>query len=368
MRDITLTLMGDLILDAPNPDHWLSGLRATIGRSDLTIGHLEVPHTVRGTERQDDIPAPAAPPEHLHALKRLGIDAVTLAGNHIMDRGPLGAFDTMTELDRLGIGHCGLGPTIHEARAPLILRRSGVRIGLLSYNCVGPESSWATATRPGCAFIRITPEGGGPVTPAAALHHVDAPSLQEAVTDIRAARDSSDVLIVALHKGIVHRPAELAPYEITVSRALIDAGADVVIGHHAHIVKGIEFYRGRPIYHGLGNGCVVTRALSLSEAHPKRAEWARRRRELFGFEPDPRYELAPFHPEAIHAFVARLHYIDGELKTGIIPLHVEPPGRPVPPTQEEARRTVQYLADITVRAGLPAVKCLPDHEMVHLQQ
>lgn len=368
MNSITLTLMGDLILDAPNPDHWLSGLAARIGKSDLTIGHLEVPHTLRGVESQDDIPAPAAPPEHLHALKRLGIDAVTLAGNHIMDRGPVGAIDTMTELDRAGIAYCGLGQNIQEARQPLIMRRGGIRIALLSYNCVGPESSWATPTRPGCAFIRITPEGGGPVTPATPLHHLDPLSLQEAITDIRAARNSSEVLIVALHKGIVHRPAELAPYEIPLTRAMVDAGADVVIGHHAHIIKGIEIYHGRPIYHGLGNGCVVTRALSLSETHPKRAEWARRRRELFGFEPDPRYELAPFHPEAIHAFVARLHYYDEKLIPGLLPIHVEPPGRPVAPTPAQARRTLEYLTEITVRAGLPPVQLLATPAMVQLRQ
>ena len=74
-----------------------------------------------------------------------------------------------------------------------------------------------------------------------------------------------DVLVVALHKGVGHVPAKIEMYERAVSRAAIDAGADIVIGHHAHILRGIELYRGKPIYHGLGNFVCVTRALSTSD-------------------------------------------------------------------------------------------------------
>jgi poly-gamma-glutamate synthesis protein (capsule biosynthesis protein) len=108
------------------------------------------------------------------------------------------------------------------------------------------------------------------------------------------------------------------------------------------------------VFHGLGNGCVVTHALSPAQDHPERAAWARRRRELFGFEPDPRYVLAPFHPEAVHALlgIVRWHG-DGTLSTGIMPVHVEPPGRPVCVTDARADAVIAYLETIGAAAGLP---------------
>jgi poly-gamma-glutamate synthesis protein (capsule biosynthesis protein) len=169
------------------------------------------------------------------------------------------------------------------------------------------------------------------------------------------------VVIVALHKGIVHTPATLAPYERPLAQAAIDAGCDIVIGHHAHIVQGIEFHRGKPIFHGLGNGCVVTRALSPQQSHPERAAWARKRRELFGFEPDPAYELAPFHPEAINAMLGRVRlFDDGRMQCGLIPVHVEPPGKPVLATAANADRIIHYVQRITSKAGMQPLQVRRD--------
>jgi poly-gamma-glutamate capsule biosynthesis protein CapA/YwtB (metallophosphatase superfamily) len=366
MRELDILLTGDVILDEPQPDHWLSGLREVTRTADLTIGHLEVPHTSRGSESSNDVPAPAAEPAHLEALPRAGFAAMTLAGNHIADRGPVGIADTRAALERLGIAHCGAGASIEEARRPAILTRNGVRLALLSYNCVGPESAWAQVDRAGCAFVRVEPPQGGTISPAANLTRLDGRSVAALQDDVERVRPLADLLIVALHKGIVHRPTELAPYERPLAHAAVDAGADIVVGHHAHIIRGIEIYRGRPIYHGLGNGCVVTRALTPDQSHPKRAEWARLRRELFGFEPDPAYILAPFHPQAIHGMLARVRYSEGKLAAGFVPMHVEPPGRPVIPTPEQASRIVQYVADITAGAGMPTLSLTRREKMIEV--
>jgi capsule synthesis protein PGA_cap len=96
-----LTFAGDLILDEPDPDHWLAGIASSLQEADVAIGHLEVPHTTSTEELEGDIPAPAAPPEHLAALLRAGFDAVTLAGNHIADRGARGIAETIQTLDSL---------------------------------------------------------------------------------------------------------------------------------------------------------------------------------------------------------------------------------------------------------------------------
>lgn len=353
---VDILLAGDLVLDELDAGHWLSGIAPALRQVDIAIGHLEVPHSLRGAELEGDVPAPGAPPENLAAIKEAGFGMLSLAGNHIADCGAEGIADTIEELDRLGLAHAGAGLSLAAARRPAVVERNGFRIALLSYNCVGPEASWATARRAGCAWLRIDTADGAPIAPAARLDRMAPDVPQILAQDISAARAEADLVLVALHKGIVHTPAQLTPYERPLAHAAIEAGADAVIGHHAHIVRGLEFHLGRPVFHGLGNGCVVTRALSPSQDHPARREWAERRKTLFGFEPDPAYSLAPFHPEAVNAMLGRLRvHEDGRIDAGVVPVHVEPPGRPILAQGAQAQKILKYIADITVAAGLPAL-------------
>ena len=365
---ISILLAGDLVLDVQDPDHWLSGIAPALQAADITIGHLEVPHTLRGSELAGDVPAPGADPAHLDALARAGFDAVSLAGNHIADCGPEGIKDTITRLDALGIVHAGAGATLEAARRPALLTVRGRTVALLSYNCVGPEAAWATSDRAGCAYLRLVTGDGSPVSPTAPLLAPHPEALEILKVDVAAARALADLVIVALHKGIVHTPARLAGYERPLAQAAIDAGADIVAGHHAHIVRGIEMVRGKPVFHGLGNGCVVTRALSPGQQHPARAAWVERRKRLFGFEPDPAYELAPFHPEAVNAMLGRVLWnAAGDLEAGLVPVHVEPPGRPVLASGAVADEVRAYIERITPAGGLPPLKLVPRHDMLVVQ-
>ena len=351
---VRIALLGDIILDVPNPDHWLGGVAAVTRSVDLAIGHLEVPHTRRGQELVGDVPAPGADPDHLAALTRADIRMLSMAGNHIADCGAIGIADTVAELDRLGIAHSGAGKDLATALAPAIVERGGRTIALLSYNCVGPEIAWAGENRAGCAFVRVRADDGGPARPQATLVDADPASIIEMQDRISDLRQQADVVLVALHKGITHRPAELAAYERPLSHAAIDAGADAVMGHHAHIIRGIELYRDRPIFHGLGNGVVVTEALSPGQDHPARAEWAERRRRMFGFEPDPAYHLAPFHPQAVNGMVGLLDLADdGALHPAYLPMWSAPPGRPEVARGERREVIRRYVADISAAANLP---------------
>jgi len=265
----------------------------------------------------------------------------------------------------LGIACCGAGADLNEARRPAILQIAEKRIAILSYNCVGPQNAWATDTGAGVAFVRVETANGDPIAPSARLEQAEPESVRAMQQDIVSVKQKTDFVIVALHKGIVHTPARLAPYERPIAHAAIDAGADTVIGHHAHIIRGMEFYRGKPVFHGLGNGCVVTRALSPDQDHPARAAWARKRKELFGFEPDPDYLLAPFHPQAVNSMLGRVRWHDnGKMEAGFIPVHVEPPGRPVIADGVTAREIVDYVARITVAAGLPPLSLKVQKDMV----
>ena len=354
--DLSIVVTGDLVLDEPDAGYWLAGISPALRAADLAIGHLEVPHTNEPCQLDSDVPAPGAPPENLQALSDAGIGMVSLAGNHIADCGAKGIAETIEGLDAAGILHAGAGRDLAAARAPAFIAVEGKRIALLSYNCVGPAEAWAGEDNAGCAFLPLRTADGSSVSPRAHLESIAADAFEILDEDIARARLTADLVIVAMHKGIVHTPARLAPYERQIAQAAIDRGADAVIGHHAHIARGIEFHRGRPIFHGLGNGCVVTRALAPDQDNPVRQEWARKRKELFGFEPDPAYPLAPFHPQAVNAFLGRITLREnGVLEAGIVPVFVEPPGRPVLADVAKAREIASYLERITVAGGMPPI-------------
>lgn len=351
-----IIVCGDIVLDVENAQHWISGISEVTNAADIVIGHVEVPHSKSDFELKGDVPAPGADPENLKALASAGFDIITLAGNHIYDCGDKGISDTIETLENFGIKHCGAGKDISSARAPVVYEFKGKKIGVLSYNCVGPENAWAGKDKSGCAYLPIITEDDAQVAPTAKLISVpkDANNILE--NDLNNLATKAELKIVALHKGIVHTPAKLAPYERDIAHIAIDMGADIVISHHAHILRGIEFYKGKPIFHGLGNGCVVTTALGPNQNHPKRLEWVEKRKKIFGFEPDDRYYLAPFHPEAINAFLGQIDWQDdGKIEISIIPVHVEPPGRPVIADEERAFEIMNYVKKITIDAGLPPI-------------
>ncbi|UVO54383.1 CapA family protein [Sphingomonas sp. SUN039] len=359
-----MMLTGDIVLDAPDPDHWLTGIAPATRAADLTIGHLEVPHTDAPSVLAGDVPAPGADPANLAALQRAGFGVLTLAGNHIADCGGRGIADTRAGLASLGIAATGAGADLVAASAPALTRLGDTRVAVFSYNCVGPENAWATETRAGCNWLRIETEDGSAIAPSAPLSRIGADVADRLKHDLSGIE--AELKIVALHKGIVHTPARLAPYERELARLAIDAGGDVVIGHHAHIVRGVEFYRGKPVFHGLGNGCVVTTALSPGQDDPAREAWVARRKTLFGFEPDPAYTLAPFHPEAVNAFMGVIDWTNGAMRAGIMPVTVEAPGRPVIAGGTRVDTIIAYLHDIGTRAGLSPLVATWDGEVAWL--
>ncbi len=360
MPDLTLMFTGDLILDEPEPDAFFDGVRDVLHRADLVVGHVEVPHTRRGQAQGFDVPAPPSDPDHLKALARAPVHVATLAGNHIADSGPPGIEDTITTLLGLGIATTGAGMNLDEARRPAVVTRGDVRIGVLSYNCVGPRESWARPKKPGCAYVRVIThyelDHASPGGPPSVYTFAEPQTLEAMETDILALREKVDVLVVALHKGVGHVPAVVQMYERQVARAAIEAGADIVVGHHAHILRGIEVYKGKPIFHGLGNLVTVTRALTLeANPSPERQAWAIRRRELFGFEPDPSYPTYPFHPEAKNAVIAVCTVGATGVRAGFVPCWIEPSGRPVALTRAgRGEEVADYVAAITGKAGLNA--------------
>ena len=148
-KTLKLMLVGDLILDEPDADSYFEPARSILQQADVLVGHVEVPHTRRGRENSSDVPAPPSDPDNLAALKHAGFHVATLAGNHIFDSGFAGIEDTIATLRQLEIATTGAGMNLAEAREPAIVARHGLRVGTLSYNCVGPKDSWASEKKAG---------------------------------------------------------------------------------------------------------------------------------------------------------------------------------------------------------------------------
>lgn len=199
---------------------------------DLFIVNQEFPFSSRGQAAPDKQFTFRLPPERVGILSQMGIDWVTLANNHALDYGEEALVDTLDTLDQAGIVHVGAGRNLEEAKAPAKAEIKGKRIGLIGATRVIPETSWnASSGKPG---MLVTYD------PAMTL---------EAIGRLK---ESCDFVAVYVHWGIERdeRPQE---YQRAMGKQYIDAGADLVIGSHPHVLQGIEYYKGKPIVYSLGN-------------------------------------------------------------------------------------------------------------------
>jgi poly-gamma-glutamate synthesis protein (capsule biosynthesis protein) len=204
-------------------------MRKLLRDADLAIANFENPapdnyryHT-SGTVFSAD-------PRLIEGLMNAGMDYVSLANNHIRDAGAQGILDTIRNLDDRGIAHSGAGKNLAAARRPAMMKIGKVKVAILGYDTIARNYA-ATATRPGSA--QLTAAG--------------------VKKDVKAARRAgADVVIVFPHWGTEYDPSPFAGQE-RLARACIDAGADMVIGNHAHWAGAMEVYKGKPIWYALGN-------------------------------------------------------------------------------------------------------------------
>ena len=174
-----------------------------------------------------------AAPANVKYLKDLGVDVAGLANNHVFDYGEEAFNTTLDTLKDAGIPSVGAGRNIQEAAAPVIIERNGVRIAYVAASCA--------------EYTIYTPEAGED-TPGIMWCYDDDKFLEA----IRNAASQADFVVALPHWGVEHS-TELESKQVESARAYIDAGADAVVGAHAHILQGIDFYEGKPILYNLGN-------------------------------------------------------------------------------------------------------------------
>ena len=220
-----------------------AALRPTAARlaaADITVGNLESTLSRLGPPTQGD-DSFGADPRVRRGLRLAGFDVLSLANNHLGDYGSRSIVETARLVRAGGIIPVGAGADAAEAWRPAVVERGGLRFGFLAFNAIG-ETPRAGTRSAGAASLRMQPRTGP-------LNRSD---LGRATAAVRALGRSVDVVIVLPHWGdqYTHRPVA---DQRTVGRALIDAGADLVVGGHPHWVQRAEVYKGRPLVHSLGN-------------------------------------------------------------------------------------------------------------------
>ena len=153
-EEIAFIAVGDVGPDRPEPATIFQHVRDRIRRADLGFCQLEVNLTERGQRVPQARHTIRGNPRIAQALVDVGLGVVSFAGNHAMDWGAEGLFDTLDNLERAGAIQVGTGRSIAEARKPVIVERKGVTVGVVGVNSILPMNYWADENKPGCAPSR----------------------------------------------------------------------------------------------------------------------------------------------------------------------------------------------------------------------
>lgn len=219
----------DLPPDADDPAYPFLEIGGTLQSSDIVFGNLECPLVARGRRMNNDV-CYSADPAYARAMRNAGFRVVSFANNHCYDFGEEGFLSTLEALRANDVQVAGAGTSLSEARKPALFRVNDLTVAFLAYTMLGPD--WIFATEAESGVVPLNPLIAG--------------------EDIRGVREQADLVVLSLHWGIEGRPTPW-PRLVDLAHDLVDTGADVVLGHHAHVPGSVEIYNGRPIFYSLGN-------------------------------------------------------------------------------------------------------------------
>ncbi len=250
--EVVMTAVGDAIWThkiSTSPDVGLRSLFEVMRAADIAFLNHEQVLADSGYPTAKEIAK--ADPSIVDELTWAGVDMVSIANNHLMDFGPSGMETTLKTLDKAGIKYSGAGFTPAQAYQPAVVEKKGLKVALVAV-MVSPTlniGTAATEASPGVAWVRGAtvrqPDGKVVIAPWDS-------DLRLMEDTIKAARKTADLVAVSMH---IHWGglADIDAGKQLVTRAAVDAGADIILGHGPHVVNGIEFYKGKPIVYSAGN-------------------------------------------------------------------------------------------------------------------
>jgi poly-gamma-glutamate capsule biosynthesis protein CapA/YwtB (metallophosphatase superfamily) len=362
-KSAMIGFVGDLLVDRDDPLSVFAQIQPAIDAPDILFGNME------GSFTDDPHPAPSGgtplfPGAHnLDVFSAVGFDVLSLANNHIVDAGHAALLENLARLKTQGVATCGAGATLAEARKPAVLETHGLKVAFLAYASVFPNGYEARSNMPGLAPLRSydlwRPAFDNyhlPGTPPRTQCVFDEVDLANLRSDIANAREVADLVVTSFHWGDFLRPYHLTEMEKKTARLCIDEGADMVVGHHHHILRGMEWYRGKPIIYGLGHFVFDTRLDISDEAKAMFADMPAKTR---GYNIGPRkgWPLLPLHPDSRMTMLSWVTIKDGLIDgLGFLPCRLNPEGLvfAVDPSSTEGKEVVDYISKGCTTQGLNA--------------
>lgn len=305
--EIVINAVGDVMLAGrwaadirkTGYDSPFQGVAAGLKSGDVTLANLESPIARGGVEFTGKRFRFRAEPELARALGKSGINLVTLANNHTMDFGGGALLETIRHLEDAGITRIGAGRNLAEARKMALYSIKGKKFAFLGFSLTQPAEFFAGRNRPGTApgFEKIF------------------------IEDINQARKVADHVIVSFHWGTEGR-SEIQPYQRTAAHKAIDAGADVIIGHHPHVLRGIERYKTGIVFYSLGNFTFASKGTSAADGVMVRLRFYEGEREAELLPLDILHRRVGFQPKPVSGkqaaeIVGRLNRLSKPLNTRI---------------------------------------------------
>ena len=307
--DLLISAVGDIMMDGTarpvmveqGYDYpFVKMLRYFIG-AQIIFGNVEGPLTDLGSPEQDKTFVFRSPPSKVGAaLKATGFNVVSLANNHTLDYGADGLIQTIETLDAVGIQHAGAGADLKAARQPALIQVNGLKVAILAYSMTLPENFFAGENKAGTAFGHE--------------EHVRA--------DIMAARERADIVLVSFHWGQEGKTA-LRDYQTRLGHIAIDAGASAVIGHHPHILQGIEQYKDGIILYSLGNFTFGSYSLNSVRSAVAQLRFRNARLQSVRLFPinvnnfEVQFQPQPLTGAAADAVIDELHTLSAALNTRV---------------------------------------------------
>ena len=351
--DVLLGFVGDLLTDRDRPDEAYTPVLDLLAGPDVLFGNLEGPYADNPRSVPSAGAALVAPGRNLDVLGRVGFDVLSLANNHILDGGREVMLENRRRLNEQGVSTCGAGGSLAEARAPAILDAGGVKVAYLAYASVFPRGFEARGNLAGLAPLRAHNfyqdliddyyQPGADPRISTVPHKPDHDNL---VADIAAARERADLLVASFHWGDHFKAHHLTDHELRTARLCIDRGVDIVVGHHQHVLRGMEWYRDRPVFYGLGHFVFDVRLDRWPQEVVSRMPVLDDDSDFYGVAPRKGWPLMPLHREARMTALGYVRLAGGKpTEFGFVPCRLNPEGvvRAVDPETPEGREVVDYV-------------------------
>jgi len=367
---VTLVAVGDVTAFHENPESAFEYVGQILREADITFAQNERHYSERRDVSPRGVFTELTFSKNANALKLGGFDVISFASNHSMDLGPEIMLETVDVLKKLGFAVIGVGRNIEEARRPVFIERKGTNVGFLAYASVLRSGYEAGPHRAGCAPMRAwtlyNQIDYQPGTPPQILTFPNKDDLDALIEDVKKAKNKVDVLVLSFHWGIHFYHAAVAMYQKEVAHAVIDAGADIILGHHPHQLKGVEVYKGKPIFYSMGNFILDLPYEIVIEGRKQSQDFANMM-DLYGWKLDPEWKIYTFPPESRKSMIVRCNIVNKKIqRVCFLPVSINKKAQPQIITREDSNfdEFFQYMKDITESQGFQTKYTIEGNEIV----